>query len=144
MRGIKMSKCEFYVNEEERTVVCKIPNTTYMVTDFLQENCVWTDVDMFGLLGRDLYQKVKMPRFFIGKAVCAPDDEWNEEAGKLLAFARAKNKCYKSMFKRANLIIRSVNERLEETIDIFNAFGEKLENNRAVLEEKISQCIPEE
>ena len=54
MRGIKMSKCEFYVNEEERTVVCKIPNTTYMVTDFLQENCVWTDVDMFGLLGRDL------------------------------------------------------------------------------------------
>ena len=37
MKGIKMSDCKFYVNEEERIVVCVIPKTKYMVEDFIKD-----------------------------------------------------------------------------------------------------------
>ena len=141
MDGIKMSDCEFYVDEEKRTVVCKITDTSHMVHDFLRENCCFSDVKISGTITYRLWSETVMPYSFIGKAVCAPEDEWDEEIGKMIAFARAKEKCYTSFFKRANKIIWAINTRLEQTIDIFNAFGTKLSENKATLEEKINVRI---
>ena len=36
MNGIKMSDCRFYVNEEERTVICVIPNTRCMLLNWVR------------------------------------------------------------------------------------------------------------
>jgi hypothetical protein len=80
-----------------------------------------------------------MPVSFMGKAVCAPEDEWNEETGRLIAFSRAKDKCYKSFFKRANLLVQTVDRRLGDMITTFNDFGLKLDSKREALQ-KVIEC----
>ena len=82
-----------------------------------------------------------MPRYFTGKAVCAPEDKWDEELGKKIAFARAKEKCYDSFFKRANLFVHTVTKRLGDAIDIFNNFGDKISASREALEDSINQAL---
>ena len=151
MKGIKMSDCRFYVNEAERTVVCVIPQfieekngrrfTSDMVLDFIYDNFSFREVDFHYAMDRDFEDELKMPSTFMGKAVCAPDDEWDEETGKLIAFARAKDKCYKSFFKRANHFVQTIDRRLGDMIEQFNDFGIKLEDKRVGLEQKINEKI---
>ena len=151
MKGIKMSDCRFYVNEAERTVVCVIPQfveekngrrfTSDMVLDFIYDNFSFREVDFHYAMDRDFEDELKMPSTFMGKAVCAPDDEWNEETGKLIAFARAKDKCYKSFFKRANHFVQTIDRRLGDMIEQFNDFGIKLEDKRVGLEQKINEKV---
>ena len=144
MNGIKMSDCKFYVNEDERTVVCVIPNTRDMLTDFICENFSWNDIDMDDAIGWGFSDSLSLPNSFIGKAVCAPEDEWSKETGCLIAFARAKDKCYKSFFKRANKFIQTVDKRLNDMIEMFNDFGMKLENRRETLQDEINDRVSHE
>lgn len=151
MKGIKMSDCRFYVNEAERTVVCVIPQfveegnwrrfTSDMVTDFIEDNFRFPEIDFHYSLESKLKDELKMPNTFMGKAVCSPDDEWNEEVGKMIAFSRAKDKCYKSFFKRANRFVQTIDRRLGDMIEQFNDFGMKLEDKRLGLEQKINEKI---
>lgn len=143
MKGIKMSDCRFYVNEAERVVVCVIPKTKYMVRDFIGENFNWRgDFDFSDYnLNYNLRESLEMPSEFIGKAVCAPEDNWDEDIGRMLAFSRAKDKCYKSFFKRANMFIQKLDSRLGDMISIFNDFGLKLEDRREALSEQINELI---
>jgi len=146
MNGIKMKDCRFYVNEEKRTVVCVIPMTSKMLTDFILDHFRWDDMDFWAALGGHLYRnELKMPSSFTGKAVCAAEDEWNEETGKMIAFSRAKDKCYKSFFKRANKFVQIVDARLNNMIEMFNNFGAKLEAKRELLHAEIDNKLkPEE
>ena len=137
MKGIKMSDCRFYVNEDERTVVCVIPDTHRMVLDYIYENFQWNDINMYDAL--DCYRELWMPKSFMGKAVCAAEDEWNEETGRLIAFSRAKDKCYKSFFKRANHFVQALDRRLGDMIDSFNDFGLKLEDKREGMQQRITE-----
>lgn len=151
MKGIKMSDCRFYVNEAERTVVCVIPQfvengerrdfTRDMVTDFINDNFGFREMDFRYLLNPVFVEELEMPSTFMGKAVCSPDDEWDEEVGKMIAFSRAKDKCYKSFFKRANHFIQTLDRRLGDMIEEFNDFGMKLEDKRLGLEQKINEKI---
>ena len=149
MNEIKMSDCRFYVNEEERTVVCVIPDTRKMVLNFIKDHFSFKDVNLYeaiNIWGSKWYGKLKLPASFMGKAVCAEEDEWNEETGRLIAFSRAKDKCYKSFFKRANMFVQTIDKRLGEMITVFNDFGLKLENKRDMLQAQIDNCVetPEE
>ena len=137
MNGIKMSDCKFYVDEDARVVVCVIPNTNDMVIDFVREHFMWDDVDMDYAIDYHFEPKLQMPRSFMGKAVCAAEDEWNEELGRKIAFSRAKDKCYKSFFKRANLLVQTYDRRLGDMIEAFNDFGLKLDAKREALESQI-------
>lgn len=151
MKGIKMSDCRFYVNEAERTVVCVIPQfveegnwrkfTSDMVTDFIEDNFQFPEIDFYYSLEAKLKDELEMPSTFMGKAVCSPEDEWNEEVGKMIAFSRAKDKCYKSFFKRANRFVQAIDRRLGDMIEQFNDFGMKLEDKRVGLEQKINEKI---
>ena len=140
MNGIKMSDCRFYVNEAARTVICVIPNTKDMVNDFICQHFTFSDLD-FGYTNWRLSYKLEMPYSFMGKAVCAEGDEWNEETGRMIAFARAKDKCYKSFFKRANKFVQTIDARLGDMIQQFNDFGLKLEDKREALQIKIDERI---
>lgn len=122
MNGIKMSDCRFYVNEEERTVICVLPNTrlnfiSYMYNRFMYHRNVRFKVDE---------RELELPKQFMGKAVCSKEDEWSEETGRMIAFARAKNKFYKSFFKRANFLVNSIDKELTYMVDTFNKYGEVL------------------
>ena len=143
MNGVKMSECKFYVNEEARTIVCVIPKTKHMLLDFVKDHFRWNDIDIDFALGSDFEKKLYMPGSFSGKAVCAPEDEWNEETGRIIAFAKAKDKCYKSFFKRANLLVQTMDIRLGSMIELFNDFGLKLETKRTALQEKINESVGE-
>lgn len=138
MNGIKMSDCKFYVNEEEKTVVCVIPDTAFMLNDFVNENFKFSDFDINEALWCGC-RSYLMPCSFMGKAVCSADDEWNEELGKMIAFSRAKDKCYRSFFKRANALINTIDKRLNEMINVFNNMGDKLYAKREKLEHMIEE-----
>ena len=142
MNGIKMSDCRFYVNEQARTVICVIPNTQYMLRDFIYQHFQFKDVDIWEATNWNMINKIAMPYSFMGKAVCTPEDEWNEELGRMLAFSRAKDKCYKSFFKRANQLVQAVDKRLNDMITMFNDFGMKLDSKREALQAKIEERIP--
>jgi hypothetical protein len=151
MKGIKMSDCRFYVNEAERTVVCVIPQsveegnwrkfTSDMVLDFIYDNFSSREVDFHYAMDRAFEDELKMPSTFMGKAVCAPDDEWNEETGKLIAYSRAKNKFYKSFFRRANKYVQTMDSHLMKIVDTFNDFGERIGDNDKKLEEQIKEMV---
>ena len=148
MNGIKMSDCKFYVNEAERTVICVIPkqikrgdyftDTEDMLMDFITDNFNFADFDIGEaiFMSRKLY---RMPKSFMGKAVCAEGDEWNEELGRMIAFSRAKDKCYRSFFKRANVLVNAVDRRLNDMMTMFNAMGDKLSDNKLGLEQRIEE-----
>ena len=144
MKGIKMSDCRFYVDEDARTIVCVIPNTREMVLDFIYEHFRWSDIDFYGASDYKLDNKLKMPNSFMGKAVCADEDEWDEELGRKIAFSRAKDKCYKSFFKRANLFVQMIDMRLGDALEMFNTFGEKLATKKQTLEDEINSKIKKE
>ena len=144
MNGIKMSDCRFYVNEEERTVVCVIPKTRYMLENFTREHFKWNDFDFDFGIDYAYMKSLYLPASFMGKAVCAPEDEWNEELGRMIAFSRAKDKCYKSFFKRANRLVQTLDRRLGDMITMFNDFGMKLEDKREALQAKIEERIPKD
>ena len=86
-----------------------------------------------------LEDKIEMPKSFVGKAVCAEGDEWNEETGRMVAFAKAKDKCYKSFFKRANIFVQTIDARLGDMIETFNDFGLKLDAKRTALQTQIDE-----
>ena len=145
MNGIKMSDCRFYVNEEERTVVCVIPNTRFALQEFIEENFEFPDFDVYcGISYNYLNKELKLPHSFMGKAVCAAEDEWNEETGRLIAYSRARDKYYTSFFKRANKLIQLVNKRLDDMIEVFNNFGMKLEAKQGELQAKIDERVTKE
>ena len=142
MNGIKMNDCRFYVDEERRVVVCVIPNTRDMLLDFVREHFCWANINIFDAIDGNLYRRdLKLPRSFTGKAVCAPEDNWDVETGKMIAFSRAKDKCYKSFFKRANRLVQEIDARLGDMITIFNEFGVKLENKREALQKQIDERV---
>ena len=139
MNGIKMSECKFYVDEAARTVICVIPRTEHMVLDFIWEHFDWPDINLSDAIDNRMRHDIRMPHSFMGKAVCAAEDEWNEETGRMIAFSRAKDKCYKSFFKRANKFVQTVDRRLGNAIELFNDFGLKLEGKRAALQNQIDE-----
>ena len=147
MNGIKQSNCKFYVNEAERTVVCVIPGTRHMVTNFIEEHFSFRDINLYDSIntwGHKWYKELELPSSFMGKAVCANEDEWNEELGRKIAFSRAKDKCYKSFFKRMNNFVQAVDRRLGDTIYTLNSFGSKLSDKKDALDEEIEKMLKKE
>ena len=138
MNGIKMSDCKFYVNEKERVVVCVIPNTESMLINFVNDNFSFSNFNVGNAIWYE-YAPYKMPHSFIGKAVCSADDEWDEELGRMIAFSRAKDKCYKSFFKRANTLVNMIDRRLNQMITMLNDMGGKLSDKREKLENMIEE-----
>lgn len=134
MNGIKMSDCKFYVNEDERVIVCVIQNTKYMFANYVCDHFSWRDFYLGYVTDEYL-----MPDSFMGKAVCSESDEWNEDLGRKIAFSRAKDKCYRSFFKRANSLINGIDRRLGEMVDSFNIFGDNLSKKKDNLQYQIDQ-----
>lgn len=143
--NVKPSDCRFVVNENKRTVVCIYEGCESTLLNFLDEN---TSIRLFrfgyGPRIRTLEDKLCMPNRFIGVATCGEDDEWNEETGKLIAFSRMKDKLNKSFFKRAQTYIETVDKWLNETVDLFNSLGVKLEKNAERRHNLITSLVGEE
>ena len=119
-----MEDCNFYVNQNERIIVCVLEGTQYMflnyVSNKLNFSYIFTD-DTF-------FKKLNMPNRFVGIARCAEDDTWNEEFGRKIAYLRLREKVYHSFFNRAKLYIDTLDGILEKDVQTINLFGEKIEH----------------
>ena len=120
------SCCQYIVNKEKGKVVCVIHNTKCLLENFICD----FDSDFVPVV---FWKDVRLPNQFSGVATCADGDEWNEELGRRIAFARAKYKLDRSFFKRANKFINDMDKRVDRLYTEFNDYGaviSKHHNNR--------------
>lgn len=136
--NIKMSDCAFYVNKDKKTVVCVIPCCEDDLYYFVRER--WYDGAKVGFdMSDKLTERMTMPTSFMGKAVCSDEDEWDEEFGREIAFYRAKEKYYRSFFKRAREFMLAADHEMERLCDDLNAIGDKITNKLQHMEDHIKE-----
>lgn len=136
--SIRKEDVTYVVRPEQKKVIAYIEGTQWMFTDFVSEN--YPDAIMFWR-SKPLNEKLKMPARFVGISTCGPDDVWNEDIGKLIAFDRMKNKLNTSFFKRANTFVNEMEKRLDIFCDRINGYGMKLETNMNRRKETISKIL---
>jgi len=145
--NIKMDKCRFFVDEEKRTVVCVIENTRNLVYNFFNLSHWLDDIDPSSHVmispRQELSKHMTLPDRFTGKAVCAPEDEWNEEVGRLIAFDRAKEKLATSFFKRAQEYVTEIDVAFNNMVTRVNEYGARLENGMKRRREHIKRLAPD-
>ena len=134
--GIRPENCKFIVNENKRKVVCVLEDTEKNLEEFLRcEACVEDLHNPFW------YNETTLPNRFVGIATCSPEDEWNEEIGRRLAFARVKRAYYKSYFKHANDYIRRLDNELDRMVEIFNAHSDRVTASLAREHDRIEKAL---
>lgn len=128
----------YIVDEKKRKVVAYVEGTKYELVNFISENKGilpdWFDMPK-------LHNKLLLPNKFIGIATCSPDDEWNPEIGKLIAYHRMKTNMSKSFFKHAETYYKLMLKKINETIDLINIYGNKLTANYNRRIETINQTV---
>lgn len=128
----------YIVDEKKRKVVAYVEGTKYELVNFISENKGilpdWFDMPK-------LHNKLLMPDKFVGIATCSPDDEWNPEIGKLIAYHRMKTNMSKSFFKHAETYYKLMLKKVNETVDLINVYGNKLTTNYNRRIETINQAV---
>lgn len=69
----------YYIDEEKRTVVCKLRGAMFDVIDNLLSHCNYVDFE----------NDYTMKDCYVGKAKCSPEDKWDKNTGKRIALCRA-------------------------------------------------------
>ncbi len=119
-------KIKYYVNEDERTVVCALVQCHDDAYKYIIARIP-------GYIPKTFLQgRMDMPDKFIGKSVCAPGDTWDRQYGCQLAYFRAIQKYDRSFSK---VLVRFINAFFTEGSEIrkilYNQIGkfEKSEDN---------------
>lgn len=80
-----MYPCEYFINTEKGVVVCKLHDTEEaLLNDMVRNNVAPAH--------EDAYINTLIAETFIGKAVCKPEDTFDAEKGKLIAYKKAIKK----------------------------------------------------
>lgn len=138
--SIRKEDVTYIVRPDQKKVIAYIEGTQWMFTDFISENYP----NFQGFWDDPLEAKLKMPARFVGIATCGPDDVWDENVGRLIAFDRMKENLNKSFFKRANTFVAEMEKRLDLFCDRTNAYGMKLETNMNRRKKVIAKVLGEE
>lgn len=139
--NIRKEDVKYIVNPEQKKVIAYIEGTKWMFCDFVSENYPHFDMSW---CDDPLEERLEMPNKFVGIATCSPDDVWDENTGKLIAFDRMKENLNKSFFKRANTFVAEMEKRLDLFCERTNAYGMKLETNMNRRKEVIAKILGEE
>ena len=116
---------EYIVNKEKRTVVAMIKfdkgTPSFKNSDDIFDD-LWSAFKRFkssdSLWGNDYSVKAKkmyFPKYMTAKAKCSPEDEWNEEYGKQLAYERLVKKI-RNYRSQAYHIVADVVEEIKDFI----------------------------
>lgn len=109
------SSITYYINEEKRTVVAKMPLST--VANDIDNNCLKK-----GLKFIPAYREIKKypHKNIIGIAKCAPEDTFDIETGKRIAAARLLQKYYKIKLNAYRVIADFYDNKLSTCEDLMN------------------------
>ena len=132
---IKPRDCQFYVDEEKRKVVCVIPHTAELFYDYIE------DFPLELSAPSKFWDNLLMPHRFTGVATCTPEDTFNEETGRLIAFNKAKKKLTSSFFKRAQTFVNYMDDKFTEMVNSFNTYGERISMTTEIREKKIEELL---
>lgn len=141
--NIKPENLHWIVDKEKRKVVCYMEGTEDMFINFVYDNSDVLSVLVYKNLFEGNPSEFKMNNRFVGIATCAPEDEWDENYGRLLAYHRLRNKISASFFKRGNTFANYVDKHLDRFLSTINDYGAKLYKN-SVRREKILALNDEE
>ena len=131
---IDRERCKFIVKPESRKVICVWNCNKNMLMEFLQ------DVDGFYVTS-DEWRRLAMRPYYVGVATCAPEDEWDEELGKTIAFYKMKKKFYVSFFKRVNYFFDNRDKMLNRIAEDLDRIGERGNRELTKLENEIGSVI---
>lgn len=120
--GVNKKNCRFYVDEAARVVVCVIPDTRPTFINFLEENLYQNEI----MLPLPNYRDYDFPSSISAKAKCAPEDEWDEEFGRELAYQRAKEKYYRYFFNYADKYFAYIEKQASRCAELFNGIQARL------------------
>ena len=126
--NVSKKNCKFYVDKEARTVVCVIPDTRFTFVRFIEKNM---DAYQIALSFPYPYNDYYFPSSISAKAKCAPEDEWDEEFGRELAYQRAKEKFYRYFFNYAEKYLNFCVNQLIKCIRVFDDVQTRIEKNMA-------------
>lgn len=124
----------YYINDEKKTIVAKTENTKTLMAELWDQGLAgFVEI----LCAFKKYNDFRYPKTdFVGKAVCSPKDEYNEEVGKKIAAWKADLKYHKYNANRYMDII----SMLYEVIDRIEANMKKHDNCCAALEKKLEEA----
>ena len=135
-------------DDPRKKVICIISNTKGLFHEFADKNfhlnCTCDEFFWNNAFKPQLFKDTSMPNKFVGVAICSENDEFDEELGRTIAFSRAKDNLNKCFFKRASTYINTLDDWINEALDIVNAYGEKLSANSAKRHAYIRSRIGEE
>ena len=126
-----MFDVDYYVNKEKKVVVAKM---TGCASELAYDMC------------RKGYQPVssfEIADAFIGKAKCSPDDTFDEEIGKKIAFKRAykkyvmaKKKAVAAFLAENNKLVDELNDTVKNLMDSYDrADAHRTEEIKALITE---------
>lgn len=97
----------YYIDEDKRTVVCKLRGSMFDVMTNLVDHC-----DLV-----DFQNNYWMKDCYVGKAKCSPEDKWDKNTGKRIALCRALVSYYNDknkLFNEAHKNVLSVEKYCAE------------------------------
>lgn len=107
------NQIEYYINEEKRTVVCRMTNCKYDVLKiFRKMGILYINNSDYKFSLDNFY----MNDSYIGKAKCAESDTWDVEIGKKIARKRMLQKYYnarRKLLHKAGICILNIYEELK-------------------------------
>lgn len=103
---------KYYTNPEKKTVIAVLKGT--------EMDCINKIEKIMGSVDWDFWasDKYMMPNCFRAVAKCAPEDEYDEEAGKALAKERVMRKYHKHFDMRWNKFKKNFEEICKKIHDI--------------------------
>ena len=121
--GVSKKNCKFYVDKDARVVVCVIPDTRRGFVDFIDPFITKGDFELPYPSSLDYY----LPSSIVAKAKCAPEDEWDEEYGRELAYQRAKEKFYRYFFRYADKYVKYLVDQVYKCAEVFDNIQKRLD-----------------
>ena len=130
---MNINNAVFHINKEKGVIICILPNTQEAFIDFVSLN-----FSVIQYYPNKMYNKLLMPKSFIGVATLADGDTWDEDFGKFLAYSRARDKYNKSFFKRAATFINEMETSIDQMVNVINLYGKSLEKSSIYRHNKIN------
>ena len=146
MLKIKQKNCRFKVDTANRVVVCWVAGESIanMANNFLLEQNI--DISNFNSVAGSnarIQELISMPARISGVAKCAPNDNWNPQLGKLIAYNKMKKKLMTIFFKRLNAAVDHISRTVEQMSNAADAIGMRFEteltNREAEIEKLLNQ-----
>ena len=139
---IREQDCRFIVKRDEKVVVCILPKTKFLFIDFINLN-------LPNFITDEIYEKrLELKNYYVGVAKCSPEDEFNEEIGRRVAFAKLKEKLRAAFYRRADYYIQTYDNFMEKQVqnidELLDKWTGEIEHERKNIEDYFNNAIREE